>query len=256
MWEFGDGWDMEYLSVWSWADWREEELVVDSRTVQPPESTPMVVTSSPKVVAASSSLSLLSSSLSVSGTPRLRSGSSGSVPSIPLPSMLPSSSPLSQLNLKGYSPNPYDFLTNGARAVGAFSRPWPSKVVGKPVDILFDVLKGVFKLEVEVRKEDRTLFGLGKNEKKEASVKVVSVDNLSTMGVRGDGESQVEEEEEGLATEIYIPLVHYAHPKVLESSWLADFRRQITSSERYGIYVQFNTKDHERAVRELIILLE
>jgi hypothetical protein len=226
-WEFGDGWDMEDLSVWSWADFREEEEpVVDSRTVlssQPPESTPMIVTSSPKVVAASSSFSLSTSS-SVSGTPRLRSASSGSVPSIPLPSTLPST-PLSQLNLKGYSPNPYDFMTNGARAVGAFVRPWPTKVVGKPVDISFDVGKGVFKLEVEVRKGDRALLGLGK---KETGVRVVPVSNLSSKGV-GGGESQ--EEEEGLATEIYIPLVHYAHPKVLESSWLAGGKSKKLSEE-------------------------
>jgi len=97
------------------------------------------------------------------------------------------------------------------------------------VDISFDVGKGIFKLEVEVRKGDRALLGAGKNEKKEADVRVVSVDNLSNKGV-GGGESQ-EGEEEGLATEIYIPLVHYAHPKVLESSWLAGGKSKKWSDE-------------------------
>jgi len=40
-----------------------------------------------------------------------------------------------------------------------------------------------------------------------------------------------EAEEEGLATEIYIPLVHYAHPKVLESSWLAGGKSKKWSDE-------------------------
>ena len=240
-WEFGDGWDMEDLSVWSWADWREEEPVVDGSTTlsaQPLESTPMAVTSLPKVVAASSlSLSLSSS---ISGTPRLRSNSYESTPSIPLPSTLPiSSSSLSQLNLKGYSPNPYDFMTNGARAVRAFVRPSPTKVVGKPVNISFDVGKGVFKLEVEVRKGDRALLATGKSEKKGADVRVVPVDNLSNNGVGvGVGSGGIQEEgeeeegeEEGLATEIYVPLVHYAHPKVLESSWLAGGKSKKWSEE-------------------------
>ena len=235
-WEFGDGWDMEDLSVWSWEDWREEEEkedveepAVGGTTVQLAESTSMVVTPSPKVVAASSSLSLSTSS-SVSGTPRLRSASSGSAPSIPLPSTLASSpSSLSPLNLKGYSQNPYDFLTNGARAVGAFVRPCPTKIVGKPVDISFDIGKGLFKLEVEVRKGDRALLSAGKKEKKGADVKVVAVDNLSNKG--DDSQDEGEEEEEGLATEIYIPLVHYAHPKVLESSWLAGGKSKKWSDE-------------------------
>ncbi|KDR82018.1 hypothetical protein GALMADRAFT_276641 [Galerina marginata CBS 339.88] len=34
----------------------------------------------------------------------------------------------------GYSPDPYKFLTNGARAVRAFARPWPVKVVGRAVE--------------------------------------------------------------------------------------------------------------------------
>ena len=195
-WEFGDGWDMEDLSVWSWEDWREEEEEGEDQE----ENVEEPVGGTDVQLAAESTISSSPSSL------------------------------CHQLNLKGYSQNPFDFLTNGARAVGAFVRPCPTKVIGKPVDISFDVGKGVFKLEVEVRKRDRALLGAGKNEKKEADVKVVSVNNLSDEGI-SSGESQDEEEEEGLATEIYIPLVHYAHPKVLESSWLAGGKSKKWSEE-------------------------
>ena len=53
---------------------------------------------------------------------------------------------------------------------------------------------------MEVGKGDRALLSAGKNEKNGA----------------GGG---------GLATEIRVPLVHYAHAKVLESSWLAGGKR-------------------------------
>ena len=194
-WEFGDGWDMEDLSVWSWEDFREEEKKEEEEEGDVEEPIDGTIVQ-------------LAAESTISSSP----------------------SSLSQLNLKGYSQNPFDFLTNGARAVGAFVRPCPTKVIGEPVDISFDVGKGVFKLEVEVRKRDRALLCAGKNEKKGADVRVVSVDDSSDKGV-DSGESQDEEDEEGLATEIYIPLVHYAHPKVLESSWLAGGKSKKWSEE-------------------------
>lgn len=175
-WEWGDGWNMEDLSLWSWGDWREEEEEEEDVDLE-----------------------AMHSRMMLTGQPTESMAMQESTP------------------MKGYSPNPYDFLANGARAVQAFARPWATKVVGKPVDMTFDIRNGVFKLEVEVRKEDSTLLG-GKKGKdgKGADVEVVSVVDDERIGSQ--------EEEEGLATEIYIPLVHFAHPKVLESSWMAGGR--------------------------------
>jgi hypothetical protein len=78
--------------------------------------------------------------------------------------------------------NPYTFLTSGARAVRAFCRPWPIKTVGVPNSIEFDIRKAEFSLSVRATPDDRP---------------------------------QVLAEEEELATEIYIPLVHFAHPRYL-----------------------------------------
>ena len=207
-WEWGDGWNMEDLSLWSWADWREEgdercQMVLSK---QPMELRPMVPTK--METASSTSLSSLSTASSISGTPRLG------------PASIPSSSTPSQL--KGYSPNPYDFLTNGARAVKAFARPWPTKVVGIPVDITFDIGKGVFKLEIEVRKEDGAWLGRGGKNGREAEVRVVPIDDDSSDEEEEARKGGEKEDEEGLATEIYIPLVHFAHPKVLQGSWMAN----------------------------------
>ncbi|KAF8256359.1 glycoside hydrolase [Lactarius quietus] len=48
----------------------------------------------------------------------------------------------------------FDFLTDGARAVKAFSRPYPIATVGVPIDIQFNISKAEFRMVVRVRAED------------------------------------------------------------------------------------------------------
>ncbi|KAE9392397.1 glycoside hydrolase [Gymnopus androsaceus JB14] len=90
----------------------------------------------------------------------------------------------SSQNPSSSAPNPYTFLTSGARAPRAFSRPFPVKTIGTPYDIQFDIASTVFRLTVRVRA----------------------------------GEDPQGGQEEGLATEIFVPVVHYAHPRLLSSS--------------------------------------
>lgn len=68
-------------------------------------------------------------------------------------------------------------INDGARALPAFCRPYPRATIGRPVDINFDLKSSVFTLTVEV-----------------------AFDSLFTSS------SSLSE----LATEIYMPLVHYA----------------------------------------------
>ncbi|KAF8881304.1 hypothetical protein CPB84DRAFT_1828104 [Gymnopilus junonius] len=86
----------------------------------------------------------------------------------------------------GYNSNPYTFLTAGARAVRAFARPWPVKVVGKAVEVKFDIAKGVFWMKVRVGWEDTV--------------------------IRRD-------EQKELGTEVYLPLVHFAHERLINGSF-------------------------------------
>ena len=90
--------------------------------------------------------------------------------------------------------NPYDFLTDGARAPKAFCRPYPTVTVGVPTDIQFDINKAEFKLTIRVRPEDQPRpEGLDADQ--------AASDSSSTLNIDDNQE---------LATEIYVPLVHYA----------------------------------------------
>ncbi len=51
-----------------------------------------------------------------------------------------------------------DVLTDGARAVKAFSRPYPVASVETPIDIQFNISKAEFRMVVRVRAEDAPVF--------------------------------------------------------------------------------------------------
>ncbi|KAF8898278.1 hypothetical protein CPB84DRAFT_1780793 [Gymnopilus junonius] len=111
-------------------------------------------------------------------------------PHHPVPCLLPLLPPLHHygkairtqdaLVQAGYNSNPYTFLTAGARAVRAFARPWPA------VEVKFDIAKGVFWMKVRVGWEDAV--------------------------IRKD-------EQEELGTEVYLPLVHFAHERLINGSF-------------------------------------
>ena len=80
------------------------------------------------------------------------------------------------------SSNPFDFFTDGARAVAAFARPYPQAIVGMSKTIDFDMNKAELKFVVTVRPGDSPAKNLGLSAK----------------------------EENPMPTEIFLPLVHFA----------------------------------------------
>jgi hypothetical protein len=180
--EWGDGWNMEDLSIWSPDDLRgqeQQEVFLDTKREG---SRAMLLRGQKKgrgtgfaSVAASAAASSFSLATLGSITP----------PSItnPFDQMSIRRQPYIRRSpqLTDWLDDPYDFLTDGARAVRAFSRPFPQKVVGVPSDIKFDIGKASFKLLVCVGPEDRP-------------------------------------HDNDLATEIFVPLVHFAREKLVRRS--------------------------------------
>ncbi|KAJ7857259.1 hypothetical protein B0H14DRAFT_3447961 [Mycena olivaceomarginata] len=82
---------------------------------------------------------------------------------------------MTNIGAAGWRSNPYDFLTDGARAVHAFCRLWPIALVGTRKELAFDIAEAHFKLVVRV-----------------------------TLGESDDDDA------EPPASEIFVPLVHYA----------------------------------------------
>jgi hypothetical protein len=94
----------------------------------------------------------------------------------------------------------YHFLTNGARAVGAFVRPFPIAVVGTSTNIAFDIAKAEFKLTIKVTDADI----------RRATVAARSNSHTSSDYRQPGEEPHHSEKEEILPTEIYVPLIHFA----------------------------------------------
>lgn len=179
---WGDGWNLEDLSLWSPDDLRQRsEYAVKFADT----SSAMLLKKGVSVATAATT-----SALSLATLP---AGDGGVVVDTEVKRAAITS--LAQWN------SAYDFLTDGARAVKAFCRPYPMATIGVPKDIEFDIGKAEFKLTVVVRPEDApNAEGLFPSRSSSSS----SVSTVATG-----------EKEEGLATEIYIPLVHFANDKVV-----------------------------------------
>ena len=159
---WGDGWNMEDLSLWS------ED---DSKTLKGATSSTLFAGDDTSRVLLLKKISESTASLSTVGARTVG---------------LELEVDRNEAVMTGWRKNPYEFLTDGARAVRAFCRPWPTKVIGKPTDIEFQISKAYFKLVVQVRAEDKpVLRGIDSGEE--------------------------------LATEIYVPLVHYAHSSLVRT---------------------------------------
>jgi hypothetical protein len=220
--EWGDGWNMEDLSLWSRADvWEkrrreddegkrrrrkvkakasQESVLLNGQPMRSGDGSRISLVSqndSPKptskqlkpslaMVAAASSLSLATLG---TATATLTSDSSSTLDS----EFNGTDEERNRLRLLGWHTNPFDFLSDGARAVKAFARPFPEKTVGSPKNIQFDVGKAIFKCTIVVTADDR-----------------LRAENRL-------GGISTEDGEEPLGTEIFLPLIHFAHPRLLDS---------------------------------------
>ncbi|KAF8888271.1 glycoside hydrolase family 5 protein [Infundibulicybe gibba] len=181
--------EMEDLSLWSADDLRAESLYPgagggDSRAVLLRKG----VGASRRVPADTRDNGAAASSLSLA---TLATGTANA------------SAVFDPMNVKGRSTsNPAGWHENPYQAVRAFSRPWPTKVIGTPADIQFEAAKTRFKMVVSVSSDDRV--------QDEAEV---------------DGG-------ERLATEIYVPLVHFAR----DGLWDEDHSsRRMKDSDTHSI---------------------
>ncbi|EMD34286.1 glycoside hydrolase family 5 protein [Gelatoporia subvermispora B] len=168
--EWGDQWNLEDLSLWSPDDLRPWDAAC--RMEMAGASSATLLKKGVQVTTASAATSALSLATLEGDDP---------------------SAPRSTANSFERWRKAFDFLTDGARAVKAFCRPFPSAIVGLPKDIEFNISKAEFKFTVLVRPEDAP---------------------------NGKGISFADDEE--LATEIYIPLIHYASDSAIAQTRYRD----------------------------------
>ncbi|KIY47560.1 glycoside hydrolase, partial [Fistulina hepatica ATCC 64428] len=187
--DWGDGWNMEDLSVWSEDDLASATQQQQSEYVQVCCGSKFDASyfgvstmfgagpdDSKAILLKKSGTSSSSSSLATLGQAGLSSTTLHAI-----------RSRRAEQDLEAWHASPYTFLTDGARAVKAFCRPYPIAVVGRSKYVDFDINKASFKLTVVVSADDRP---------------------FAHRDPRGSDQCASGAEE--LATEIFVPLVHFA----------------------------------------------
>ncbi|KAK7438478.1 hypothetical protein VKT23_018093 [Stygiomarasmius scandens] len=179
--DWGDGWNMEDLSLWS-----EDDVGVTGR---------LGLYANKRLAQSQATISMYGIGADESQAVLLKKKDGSSISTDKLSSTVGGQSSLSLATMKTaggraelmmrWRENQFDFLTDGARAARAFARPWPTKLIGRASDIQFDISSAHFKMTVKVREDDK-----------------LNVDGI---------------DEEDPASEIYVPLVHYAHQRLLTS---------------------------------------
>ena len=197
---WGDGWNMEDLSLWSPDDVKKASPTKADALRSVHSSTALLKNSSP-----------LSSE---SRLPRLATASSISLRTLASPEVDVGEDGIKVCYAGGNSwKNAYDFLTDGARAVKAFCRPWPIATVGTPKDIQFTIANTEFKLTVLVLPEDLPSKRPANDPPSSSSSSAFSSSSSSLSEDMGDPTYPKK------PTEIYLPLVHYAHPSLVASTY-------------------------------------
>ena len=201
---WGDGWNMEDLSLWS-SD--------DTRTSNPHAGISLKVDSLRSVHSSTALLKTASAYGSELRLPRLATASSISLRTLASPDVEVGDDGMKVRTGGGSWRNAYDFLTDGARAAKAFCRPWPIATVGRPKDIQFTIANTEFKLTVVVSPEDLP------KKRPENDLPASS----SSSAFSSSSSSLCEELDDSVfpkkPTEIYLPLVHYAHSSLVAATY-------------------------------------
>lgn len=194
---WGDGWNMEDLSLWSLDDVKKKDPMKADMLRSAHSSTTLL--KSPHALNSESRL------------PRLATASSISLRTLASPDI----DDVIKVHHAGGNSwrNAYDFLTDGARAVKAFCRPWPIATVGTPKNIQFTIANTEFKLTVLVLSEDLPNKRPGNNISSSSTSSPLS---SSSSSLCEDPEDPTYPEK---PTEIYLPLVHYAHPSLVATTY-------------------------------------
>ncbi|KIJ10826.1 glycoside hydrolase family 5 protein [Paxillus involutus ATCC 200175] len=164
---WGDGWNMEDLSLWS-----GDDMVGTGRSAAGWHA-------------------------EAAGSIAAARASNFSLATLSVPS-----SPYARLSHMAKTQSLHDhlaFLRDGARAVRAFCRPYPVKMVGTPVDIQFDIGKASFKVTIRVTPADAPQMDEGSEEFAGSS-------------------STAKDDESPLPTEIFLPIVHFASDECVTRS--------------------------------------